>query len=133
MADDQVHVASQTGQPRNAIAARLTVPVVVTLPDEIDITNASGVVGEGLRAMLVPGAAIIADMARTLFCDSSGIRQLLIAHDLAVANQAELRIVIGSPAVLRALKAIGADQILTIYPTLLAALTAQPAANPRAT
>ncbi len=105
-----------------AATSRLKVPEIVTLPAEIDITNAVRV-SEGLRAALVPGVfVLIADMTRTLFCDSAGIQHLLIAHDLAAASQAELRVVIESPAVLRIVQMTGVDQILSIYPSLQAAL-----------
>jgi anti-sigma B factor antagonist len=105
----------------------LIVPEIVVLPDEIDITNASAV-GDQLQAALLPGAdVIIADMTRTVFCDSSGIRCLLITRDRAAANQSELRIVVESPPVLRTLTITGVDQVLAIYPSLQAALTARPA------
>jgi len=101
----------------------LVVPEIVTLPVEIDLTNARQT-GDELCAAFGPGiAVVIADMSRTAFCDSSGIRQLLIAHDRAVAGDGELRVVIESPAVRRVLQVIGVDQILSIYPNLQTALT----------
>lgn len=100
----------------------LVVPEIVALPAEIDIANAESL-GDELRAAVGSGAAVvIADMTRTVFCDSSGIRHLLIAHDAAVDNQRELRIVIPSAAVLRVLHVTGADHVLSIYPSLQAAL-----------
>ncbi len=69
---------------------------------------------------------VIADLTGTVFCDSSGIRQLLLAHDLAAESQAELRLVAGASGVRRALQITGADQVLALYPTLQAALAARP-------
>jgi anti-sigma B factor antagonist len=101
----------------------LVVPEIVVLPAEIDIANAAQV-GDDLLAALGAGAAVvIADMTLTEFCDSSGIRYLLIAHDRAIASTAELRLVITSAAVLRVLQTIGLDRLLRIYPSLHAALT----------
>ena len=89
-------------------------------------------VRDELRAALAPGVPIVvADMSRTVLCDSAFCRYLLIVHHLAVASRAELRIVTDSPGVLRVLKATGADRILTIYPALRAALTAVPARVPQ--
>ncbi len=62
-------------------------------------------------------------MTLTQFCDSAGIRHLLIANDRAVASTAELRLVITSAAVLRVLKLMGVDRLLRIYPSLQATLT----------
>jgi anti-sigma B factor antagonist len=106
-----------TGVPR--VAAR----PIVTLPAEIDITNAVHVEGE-LCASVVPGVAVvIADMTQTKFCDSSGIRCLLRAHDVAAAAGAELRIAIHSDAVLRIFRVVGVDHLLNFFPGVEAALT----------
>jgi anti-anti-sigma regulatory factor len=66
---------------------------------------------------------VIADMTRTAFCDSSGIRQLLVANDKAAEVGAELRFVIESCAVLRVLQVMGVDGVLKIFPSLDDALT----------
>ena len=95
----------------------------VTLPAEMDITNA-GHVEDELRASFAPGVAVvIADMTHTEFCDSSGIRCLVSANDVAATSGAELRIAIHSDAVLRILHLMGVDQLLNLFPSLEAALT----------
>jgi anti-sigma B factor antagonist len=97
-------------------------PVIVPLPAEIDEVNA-GDVGEQLRAALTPGVrVVIADLGSTIFCDSSGVRQLLLAHKRAVASNRELRVVISSAGVLRVLAILGLDRVLEIYPDLASAL-----------
>jgi len=102
-------------------------PVVVTLPAEIDIANAD-LVGEELSSAIARGARIvIADMTGTRFCNSSGISRLAQAHRQAAANQAELRVVVRSAAVLRALKLVRMDCLLPIYHSLEAALTPEAA------
>jgi anti-sigma B factor antagonist len=101
---------------------RLNRPVIVPLPAEIDIVNA-GDVGEQLRAAFAPGVSVvIADLGSTVFCDSSGVRQLVLAHKRAVASNRELRVVISSAGVLRVLAILGIDRVLEIYPDLAAAL-----------
>lgn len=107
---------------RVATVRPLVVPEIVTLPPEIDLTNADEIGGE-LRSAFRPGVAVvIADMTRTTYCDSAGVRHLLLASDTAAERRAEFRLVIPSAAVLRILAVLGLDRLLRIYPTLDAAL-----------
>jgi anti-sigma B factor antagonist len=109
--------------PRRATVSPFVVPEIVTLPVEIDITNAQSIGGE-LRAAFGDGAlAVIADMTRTRFCDPSGVRQLLLANERADETNADLRLVVRSPAVLRAFHLLGIDTVLAVYPNVEAALT----------
>jgi anti-sigma B factor antagonist len=108
---------------RNATAKPLVLPEIVTLPGEIDVTNAQGI-GDELQAACGPGVAVvIADMTGTAFLDSSGVRYLLLASEHAAKANAELRLVTESAAVLRVLAITGVDGLLKIYPNLQAALT----------
>jgi anti-sigma B factor antagonist len=119
------HVDQRTVTP-------LVIPEIVTLPAEIDIRNADRVARD-LCAALRPGASVvIADMSLTQFCDSCGVRSLMIARDRAMRIDAELRLVIASAAVLRVLSVLGIDRLLQIYPSLGVALTTSPgsARNP---
>jgi anti-anti-sigma factor len=105
-------------------------PVVVTMPAEIDITNADRI-GEELSSAIARGAGmVVADMTGTRFCNSSGISMLVLAHRQAAANHAELRLVVLSTVVLRALKLVRMDCLLPIYPSLDAALTPEAAPEP---
>jgi anti-anti-sigma factor len=105
--------------------------VVIALPAEIDMANA-GRVGQQLGVALAPGVrAVIADMTATTFCDSSGISMLVRAHRQAAANRTELRLVVRSAAVLRALTVVQVDHLLPIYPSLRQALAAASAPRPR--
>ena len=104
----------------------LVIPEIVTLPAQIDLVNADPV-GIELCAACQPGVAVvIADMSRTTYCDSAGVRALLTARSAAAACGAELRLVIPSVAVLRVLSLLGLDRLLQIYPSLGTALTAGP-------
>ena len=96
-------------------------PIVIRLPAEIDAANA-GRIGEELDSAFAPGvAAVIADMTATTFCDSTGARELLLAHHKATATGIELQIVMPPSANMRRLfQLTGLDQVLAIYPSLAA-------------
>ena len=98
---------------------------VITLPEEIDMTNASQVHGTLVRALDDGTAVLIADAARTMFCGSATVTTLMRAHNRAAATGAQLRIAAG-PAMRRLLELTGADRTLHVYPTVAAALTAPP-------
>jgi anti-sigma B factor antagonist len=101
-------------------------PVVVTLPAEIDIANADAV-GEQLAAALVPGVrVVIADMTATAFCDSRGVRMLVLAQRQAVANDAELRLLLPNPRVMRVWRIMGLETVLPVYQSLDEALAPGP-------
>jgi anti-sigma B factor antagonist len=109
---------------------RLNHTVIVPLPAEIDIANAEDV-GERLRAAFAPGVTVvIADLGSTTFCDTSGARQLVLAHKRAVASKRVLRAVVPSAGVLRVLAILGVDRVLEIYPGLAEALAAGRAPRP---
>ena len=99
---------------------------VVTLPAEIDASN-SGQIGQQLKAAVAPGLRmLIADMTFTTFIDSSGIRAVVQVCQLARRSGTELRLVVPSTHVRRTLAITGVDQLLPIYPSVGAALTASP-------
>lgn len=110
---------------------------VVTLPAEIDITNA-GQVREVLLSVLNQGAVVlIADLSKTTFCDSAGVSALARTFRRADASHSEMRLVVSTPAVQRILAITGIDRLLDIYPGVSAALgstddsTVQSGAMPR--
>ena len=97
---------------------------VITLPAEIDAAN-SGQIGQRLSAAVTPGLRmLIADMTFTTFIDSAGIRVVVQAGQRARRSGTELRLVVPSTHVLRTLAITGVDQLLPIYPSVGAALTA---------
>src|ERR1700759_244905 len=88
-------------------------PVMVTLPSEIDLTNASEVHDALTRAWESGTAVVVVDATKTTFCDCAGARALIRAHRQATAAGAELRVAsTTSPAVRRILELTGADQVL---------------------
>jgi anti-sigma B factor antagonist len=104
----------------------LVVPEIVALPREVDISNAPRIGSELLGAFGPRATVVIADMSLTEFCDSSGIRHLLIANDAASARGCELRLALPSPSVLRVMQTLGIDRMLRIYPSLEEALAGKP-------
>jgi anti-anti-sigma factor len=105
----------------------VSTPVIVVLPDEVDITNAESM-REQLRTEFRPGVAVvIADMTSTAFCDVACFRNLLIAHSEAGANGTQLRLVIGPGPVFRVLMMLGFDHRLDVYPSLRLAHAGKPA------
>lgn len=100
---------------------------VITAPVEIDVASA-----ESLRAMLAEAAArghatIVVDLSATRFCDSAGLHVLIRAHRMAVAEGGELRLVIGSPGVLRIFAITGVDQVMPRFADRAEAVAPLPA------
>ena len=95
---------------------------VVTLPAEIDVTNADPI-REELLAVLNQGAVLlVADMSRTAFCDSSGVSALVRVFRHAATSATALRLVVTTPAVLRVLSITGVDRLVDVYPSVAASL-----------
>lgn len=95
---------------------------VVTMPEEIDMSNGAAI-QEGLLAALGQRpAALVVDMTSTTFCDSAGVRAVVLTGRQATAAGSELRLVIGSPGVRRVFSVIGADQFVEVYQDLANAL-----------
>lgn len=112
-------------EPQAAVKP-LVVLEIVTLPGEVDISNAPRIGRELLGAFGPRATVVIADMSLTEFCDSSGIRRLLIANDAARARGCELRVVVRSPVVLRVVQTLGVDRMLRIYTSVGEALSGKP-------
>ncbi len=99
---------------------------VVVLPEQLDLSNAS-LLRERLLMLINRGAqAVVADMAATVSCDHSGADALLRAYTRACASGTELRLVTASGVIRRTLGICGLDRLVSIYPTLEAALAASP-------
>ena len=97
---------------------------VITMPAEIDATNADQVGQALLIAASQAAPVLIIDMSRTTFCDSAGIRAIITARQHAAATGTRLALV--AAPVLRMLTLTGVDQLVPIYPTLAAALAGAP-------
>lgn len=105
--------------------AAQTMPVVVVLPVEIDVTNAQQVHDQIVGALAPGVGVVIADMTSTSFCDSSGVHSLVFAHEAAVARGVRLRLAVSPEgSVRRVLQLIGVGRILSIHPSLAEAIEA---------
>jgi anti-anti-sigma factor len=97
---------------------------VVRLPDHIDLSNADSI-GEELLALINRGAtALIVDMTATASCDYTGAETLVRAYKRAVANGAQLRLVVPAEVVRRVLSLTGLDRLVSVYPSGEAAIAA---------
>jgi len=97
----------------------------VTLPAEMDVTNADEV-REVLLGVVNRGAvSLIADMSKTTFCDSTGVSALVRTFKRANASGGGMCLVVDSPAVHRVLGITGVDHLMPIYPSVAASLATQ--------
>jgi anti-sigma B factor antagonist len=105
--------------------AERTMPVVVVLPAEIDVTNSELVHGK-LVAALTPGVGVVvADMTSTSFCDSSGVHAVIFANEAAAARGVQMRIAVSPEgSVRRVLQLIGVASVVPVYPSLAEAMDA---------
>jgi sigma-B regulation protein RsbU (phosphoserine phosphatase) len=88
---------------------------VVTMPTEMDVTNASDI-SDLLAAVIGQSPEVTtADMTATVFCDSSGVHALARAHELADAGSSELRLALGGSPAARIIQLLGLDQIMPVY------------------
>jgi anti-sigma B factor antagonist len=111
------------GMPQERLpVAWLGEAAVITLPEEIDISNSEQVREELLSLLNRGPAVLIVDMAETTFCDSAGVNALVRAHRRATASDAEIRLVLTSRGVERVLAITGVDRLITTYPSVAAAL-----------
>jgi anti-sigma B factor antagonist len=95
---------------------------VVTLPTEIDVTNADTVRDDLLSVVNQGAILLVADMSKTTFCDSAGVSAIVRTFRRAVASSSGLRLVVSTPAVQRVLSITGVDRLLDTFPSVAACL-----------
>jgi len=97
---------------------------VVTLPEHIDVSNA-GQISEQLLSVINLGAdVVIADMTATVSCDHAGADAVARAYQRAVVSGTRLRLVVTAQIVRRVFSLSGLDRLISIYPSLDAAIAA---------
>jgi len=97
---------------------------VVALPEHIDVSNAGQIREELLSVINRGAAAVIADMTATVSCDHAGADAVARAHQRAIVNGTQLRLVVTAAIVRRVLSLSGLDRLISIYPSLDAAVAA---------
>ena len=100
---------------------------VVTLPEHIDVSNADQVREELLTLINRGAVTLIADMTATLSCDRAGADAVARAHKRAAVSGTQLRLVVAAEIVSRVLSIEGLDRLVSIYPSLEAAIARTPA------
>jgi anti-anti-sigma factor len=97
---------------------------VIELPEHVDVIGA-GRLREQLLVTLNRGAAVlIVDMSRTASCDHAGADALARAYQRATVAGSQLRLVVSDPLLRRLLSVEGIDRLVSVYPTLDAAIAA---------
>jgi len=99
-------------------------PAVVMLPGEIDVSNAQWVFDQLSSAFASGATLVIADLTKTVFCDSTGLGTLLRVQRQAARDGAQLRLAIapGTP-VQRVFDLMGLDRLLPVYTSRAQAAT----------
>jgi anti-anti-sigma factor len=97
---------------------------VVALPEHIDVSNVAQL-REQLLAVINRGAAVlIADLTRTASCDHAAVDAIARTYQRAAASGTQLRLVVTAPLVKRVLSIEGLDRLVSIYPSVEAAVAA---------
>jgi anti-sigma B factor antagonist len=105
---------------------------VVAAPEEIDASTADWLGELLLQAHCCGHGTFVVDMTRTRYCASAGLGVLVRAHNRALAEGGELRLVIPASAmVLRVFALTGIDQVIPNFPSLDEAVVPAPATAPR--
>ena len=103
---------------------------VVAAPEEIDASNADWLRVVLLKAACCGRATFVVDMSRTRLCAAAGLSVLVRAHNRAMAEGGELRLVIPVNAVvLRSFTVTGLDRLIPNFPGLDEALEQESAAS----
>ncbi len=97
---------------------------IVVLPAEVDISNSASLLESLLRVIGQGATDVVADMSGTAFCDSSGVHALMRAHARAVSQAGRLHLVASSTVLLRLFEMMGVGTLVSIYPSVAAALLA---------
>jgi anti-sigma B factor antagonist len=95
---------------------------VVTLPAEIDVTNADAVQDNLLSVVNQGASLLVADMSTTDFCDSAGVSALVRVFRRTSTGTGAMRLVVSTPAVRRVLSITGVDRLVDVYPSVAASL-----------
>jgi len=94
---------------------------VVAVGGEIDVHTAPQV-DEALEAVAGPGAAIVADLSKVEFIDSTGLSVLVRALARSRDEDGTLAVVATSERVTKVLRLTGLDAVLAVYDSVDAAV-----------
>jgi anti-anti-sigma factor len=95
---------------------------VVAAPDAIDVTNTAEFRSALLKAAGLGHGTLVANLTGTQFCDASGLRALLAAHEQARTDGGEMLLVTRSAKVHRVLAITCTDRVISHCASLEEAL-----------
>jgi len=101
--------------------------VLVTLPAQLDESNAAEISAGLIAAAKGHPHVLVADMSRTRSCDWAGARALASAFSQATTGGTELRLVTASAAVRRVISLNGLDRLMPVFEDVAAAASSPPA------
>jgi anti-anti-sigma factor len=97
---------------------------IVVVSGELDLTS-TGDLRRRLEAALTQGRPrLVVDLSNVTHMDSSGLAELLSAHQRAAGLHGGLALVVSSPAIRRTLEIRGVDGLFTLAATRAEALAA---------
>ncbi len=102
---------------------------IVAFPGHVDVSNVSQLRDRLLSVINRGAAVLIADMTETASCDHQAVAALARACQRAAMNGTQVRLVVTAPVVRRVLSIEGLDRLVSIYPSLEAAI-GRGSANP---
>jgi anti-anti-sigma factor len=95
---------------------------IVAFPEHVDVSNV-GQLRDRLLSVINRGAAVlIVDMTDTASCDHSAVDAIARACQRAAISGTQLRLVVTAPVIRRVLSIEGLDRLVSIYPSLEAAI-----------
>lgn len=95
---------------------------IVVFPEFVDAASQESVGEQLLAALDASGGSLIIDMSDAVFVDSAGLGVLIAAQRRARESRTRLAVVAEHPIVLHMFELAGADQLLTVYPSVHEAL-----------
>ena len=99
---------------------------VVEFPAHVDVSNVAQLRDRLLSVINRGAAVVIADLTETVSCDHAGMDAIARACQRAAINGSQVRLVVTAPVIRRVLGIEGLDRLVSIYPSLEAAASAQP-------
>lgn len=100
--------------------------LVVTIPAQLDESNAAAVKASLLAAAERRPHLLIADMSGTRWCDWAGAGALALAFSGALRGGTELRLVAADESVRRVISLNGLDRLMSVCRNVAAAAAAPP-------
>ena len=96
----------------------------MVLPEHLDLSNTAEIRSELLSVINRGATVLIVDMTATISCDHSGADAVARAYQRAVVSGTDMRLIVTSQIVRRMLSIGGIDRLVSVYPSIEAAVAA---------